>query len=207
MNSSISAVRKFSFETVFDIDGAIVREGDTFKTQFSKQELEAARAEAFEEGRRTSEREAAQALALLSQSMRALLERYEIDQRILREEAVAVALAAARKAADVALDSFGEDRVLAALDAAMETLRGAPRLVVRLEPGMIAGIKSRLEEAARLAGFDGALAVRADASIAAGDVILEWPEGAIAHDRAAAFARIDELVQRMLTSDDLEHIP
>jgi flagellar assembly protein FliH len=88
----------------------------------------------------------------------------------------------------------------------MECLRGTPRVVVRLAPAMIAGIKSRLEEAARIGGFDGAVIVRAEPSIAIGDVILEWPEGAIAHDRAAAFARIDEVVQRALTMDDLEHI-
>jgi flagellar assembly protein FliH len=88
----------------------------------------------------------------------------------------------------------------------MECLRGTPRVVVRLAPAMIGGIKSRLEEAARIGGFDGALIVRAEPSIAIGDVILEWPEGAIAHDRAAAFARIDEIVQRTLTMDDLEHI-
>jgi hypothetical protein len=71
MNSSTSPVRKFSFETVFDADGAIVRDGAGFKSQFSKAEVEAARAEALEEGRNTSEREAAQALSLLSKSMRA----------------------------------------------------------------------------------------------------------------------------------------
>jgi flagellar biosynthesis/type III secretory pathway protein FliH len=199
-------MRKFTFETEFGADGAIVRDGDAFKTQFNKAEVEAVRAEAFEEGRRTSEREAAQALTLLSQSMRALLDRYEIEQGLLRDEAVAVALAAARKAADIALESFGEDRVIVALEAAMECLRGTPRVVVRLAPTMIAGIKSRLEDAARIGGFDGALIVRADPAVAIGDVILEWPEGAIAHDRAAAFARIDEVVQRTLTMDDLEHI-
>jgi flagellar assembly protein FliH len=206
MNSSTSPVRKFSFETVFDADGAIVRDGAGFKSQFSKAELEAARAEAFEEGRNTSEREAVQALSLLSQSMRALLDRYELEQRALREEAVAVALAAARKAAGTALDSFGEERVIVALEAAMETLRGSPRLVVRLAPAMIAGMKSRLEEAARMGGFEGAMLVRAEPSVEIGDVTLEWPDGAIAHDRAAAFARIDEVVRRALTMDDLEHI-
>ncbi|MES1202564.1 MAG: hypothetical protein ABUS57_14070 [Pseudomonadota bacterium] len=207
MNSSTSPVRKFSFETVFDADGAIVRDGAGFKSQFSKDELEAARAEALEEGRNTSEREAAQALSLLSKSMRALLDRYELEQRMLREEAVAVALAAARKAAGIALESFGEERVIVALEAAMETLRGSPRLVVRLAPAMIAGMKSRLEEAARMSGFEGAMLVRAEPSVEIGDVTLEWPDGAIAHDRAAAFARIDEVVQRALTmDDDLEHI-
>jgi hypothetical protein len=48
--------------------------------------------------------------------------------------------------------------------------------------------------------------VRAEPSVEIGDVTLEWPDGAIAHDRAAAFARIDEVVSRALTMDDLEHI-
>jgi hypothetical protein len=96
--------------------------------------------------------------------------------------------------------------VIVALEAAMETLRGSPRLVVRLAPAMIAGMKSRLEETARMGGFEGAMLVRAEPSVEIGDVTLEWPDGAIAHDRAAAFARIDEVVSRALTMEDLEHI-
>ncbi len=205
MSSSTSpAIRKFSFETVFDAEGAIVRDGAGFRTQFSKDELDAARAEAFEEGRKTSEREAAQALSLLSQSMRALLDRYDLECKTMRAEAADVALAAARRAADVALEAHGETRVIAALEAAMEMLRGSPRLIVRLAPAMIAGIKTRLEGAAQANGFDGALIVRADSDIRIGDVTLEWAQGAIAHDRAIAFGRIEEIIQRMLASSNPE---
>jgi flagellar assembly protein FliH len=194
MSSSTSAVRKFAFDTVFDAGGAIVRDGDGFRTQFNTEEVAEIRANAFEEGRQTKDREIAAALTALSQTMGVFVTQMDQEARRLREEATALALAAARKAADVALTAYGEDRVLAALSAALESLRAGPRLVVRLAPDLVAGLKSRLEDSARMHGFDGALIVRADPAVAIGDVGLEWSEGAIIHDREEAFARIQDIV-------------
>jgi len=194
MSSSTSAARKYAFDTVFDAGGAIVRDGDGFKSQFNTDEVAEIRANAFEEGRQTKDREIANALTALSQTMGVLVSQMDKESRRLREEATVLALAAARKAADVALTAYGEDRVLAALSAALESLRVGPRLVVRLAPDLVAGLKSRLEDSARMHGFDGALIVRADPAVAVGDVGLEWAEGAIVHDRDEAFARMQDIV-------------
>jgi flagellar assembly protein FliH len=212
MNSSTelrpdpAKVRKFAYETVFSEEGEILRDGSGFRTQFSREELEKARAEAFEEGCRAGHAEVAEALAALIGSMDRLVTSYDSEVRTLRNEAGELALAAARAAADSALEAHGEARIVHALSSALETLRAGPRLVVRIAPTLVAGLKSRLEQAAKNSGFEGALVVRADAAVAVGDLSLEWAEGAITHDRAETFARIQALVTGALDNPDLELI-
>lgn len=208
MNSSTSPraeTRKFTFETVFAANGDILRDGD-FRSQFSHEEAEQMRVQAFAEGKAAGEADVAGALATLAGSMNNLLGAYTAEARQLRAEAVELALAAARKAADVALEAHGEARVIEALTHALDNLRAGPRLVVRLAPGLMASLKSRLEEAARAHGFDGVLIVRADPAIQTGDLALEWAEGAIVHDRAEAFALIEKAVQGALNNSNLELI-
>jgi flagellar assembly protein FliH len=196
----MTAIRKFAYDTVFDPNGAIVRGADGFRTQFTADEVAAARNAAFAEGRQAGEQDVLRALETLAASMAGVLGRLDEECRTLRDEAAAIALAAARKLAGAALDACGEERVLTAVEDTMETLRAAPRLVVRLAPALAETLGERLTETARTHGFDGALSVRADPSIQHGDITLDWAEGAIAYDREAAFARIDDLITRALSS-------
>jgi flagellar assembly protein FliH len=208
MNSSTSPrgeKRKFTFDTVFAANGDILRDG-AFRSQFSREEAEQMRVQAFAEGKAAGEADVAGALAALAGSMNGLLGAYTAEARQLRVEAVELALAAARKVADVALEAHGEARVIEALTLALENLRAGPRLVVRIAPALMGALKSRLEEAAHAHGFDGALIVRADPTTETGDLALEWAEGAIVHDRAEAFALIEKAVQSALNNSDLELI-
>ena len=54
----------------------------------------------------------------------------------------------------------------------------------------------RLEEIARLRGFEGRLVVLAEPDIALGDCRIEWADGGLARDRAATEAAIAEAVER-----------
>ncbi|MGE3301793.1 MAG: FliH/SctL family protein [Hyphomonadaceae bacterium] len=194
----MAAARKFTFETVFSPEGEIVRDGDGFRTQFTAEEMASARAEAYAQGQQESEHAARMALQALNASMTALHGRLEAECRALREEAAELALAAARKAADAALDAYGEARVLAALGEVMAQLRGAPRLVVRLAPALAETLQPRLEAIKAEHFHEGALILRAEPAVPVGDVAIEWAEGAIAHDRAAVFANIETMMRRAL---------
>ena len=54
----------------------------------------------------------------------------------------------------------------------------------------------RLEEIARLHGFEGRLVVLAEPGMALGDCRIEWADGGLARDRAATEAAIVEAVGR-----------
>lgn len=201
----------FSFDTEFAPDGTIVREGGRPRTLFTANEVEAARSEAYAAGKQDAlaqaEKRAAEALNSLARQVERLLSAYDAEARTLRTEAAALALAAARKVAGEALDRFGAERAEAAVAEAMDALRHGPRLIVRLPEAMAGLLAPRLEAAAARAGFAGALLVRGEPGLAAGDVALDWTDGLIAHDRAEAFARIDAIITRALSAPAHEATP
>lgn len=199
--SEVIAIRRYAFETVFDTDGAILSEGVT-APMYSAAELERVREEGFEAGRTSEtvrvEAEAAAALAEIARSIALLCERTTADRRAMAEDAARLALAAARKVAGIALDAFGEDRIVAALDDAFESFVHAPRIVVRVGAGMD-GLRARLDEVAQGHGFPGTLVVRAEAGQQRGDVSIDWGEGAMTLSSEDAFLRIEDIVTTSLS--------
>ena len=69
-------------------------------------------------------------------------------------------------------------------------------MVVRLNDALYADARERLEEIARMRGFEGRLVVLAEPDIAPGDCRIEWADGGIVRDRAATEAAIAEAVNR-----------
>lgn len=199
----MSALRAYAFDTVFDTDGAVLREGARARL-YSFDEVEQERASAFAAGREDESnraaRETAAALAAIAAAARDLADRTGADRRATMRDAAGLALAAAKKAAGAALERFGEVRISAALEDAFEAFVGAPRLVLRVAP-QLADARARLDSIARDHGFDGALIVRADPAVRIGDVVLDWGDGAIAHDSAEAMAQIEALVMAALAED------
>ena len=199
--SEAVAIRRYAFETVFDTDGAILSEGVT-APMYSAAELERARENGFEAGLRSetvrAEAETAAALADIARSIAQLCERTTQDRRAMAQDAARLALVAARKVAGIALDAFGEDRIVAALDAAFESFVHAPRIVVRVGANMD-GLRARLDDVARDHGFPGTLVVRAEAGQQGGDVSIDWGEGAMTLSSDDAFLRIEDLVTTALS--------
>ena len=58
----------------------------------------------------------------------------------------------------------------------------------------------RLDEIARLHGFEGRLVVLAEPGMALGDCRIEWADGGLARDRAATEAAIGEAVDRYVAA-------
>jgi flagellar assembly protein FliH len=200
----MTAARAYAFDTVFDADGGVLREGARARL-YTFDEVEQERAASYAAGREDeagrAARETATALTQIAAAARDLADRTGADRRATMADAAKLALAAARKAAGAALERFGEVRVSTALEEAFETFVSAPRLVLRVAP-QLADARERLESIARDHGFDGALIVRADPAVRVGDVILDWGDGAIAHDSAEALTQIEALVAAALAQDE-----
>ncbi len=210
MSAAASPVRRYAFDTVFDTDGAVLREGARTRS-FTVEEVEQERATAYEAGRNDeiarAEAQIARALSDIAAATGALTTKLAADRREILADAARLALAAARKAAGAALDGFGDARVAAALDEAFDTFVGAPRVVIRVSPDL-QGVRERLDITAREHGFDGALVVRADPAVRAGDVTIDWGEGSIAHNSEEALRRIEDMVLSALARDtDTGQVP
>lgn len=118
----------------------------------------------------------------------------------MREEAARVALAAARKIAGAALDAFGEERAAGAIEAAMDTLRHQPRLVVRLAPEAAEKLGPRIAEMCDTHAYAGAVLVRPQPGLRNGDVVIDWSDGVITLSPDDAARRIEEIVETALAT-------
>ncbi len=105
-------------------------------------------------------------------------------------EAVEVAVAVARKLAPALLarEPFAEISALAS--ECFRQLIASPHIAVRVNDALYATAKEKLEDIVRARNYEGRLVVLAEPDIAVGDCRIEWADGGINRDSAAADAAI-----------------
>jgi flagellar assembly protein FliH len=158
----------------------------------------AARAKGLEEGRAAAEVKAAQRLAdeagrlaAAAQSMLALLDG---DRRRIEADALRVAETVARKLSGALLDRLPREAVLAVFAAALEPLRRAPHVVVRLAAEDAGPIGEAISAEARKRGFDGRIVILGEDGIKRGDCRIEWADGGIVVDHDTLDAAVSAAI-------------
>jgi flagellar assembly protein FliH len=199
----------YEFEPMFgDNAGQPGNRTSTRRKALTEEDITAARADGLAQGiaetNASLERASSDALRAIASLMQMMLGRLSEEAHSLRTDAAEVAIAAARVVAGTALDAFGEEAVADIVTTAVAQLRDVPRLVVRVSPDLAETIEARLIGCAREAGFNGEIAVRADPDASIGDCTLDWGDGAITHDRTAAFEAIAQAGQNWLNSAQSE---
>jgi flagellar assembly protein FliH len=118
----------------------------------------------------------------------------------LEAEAVEVAVAVGRKLAPALIAQEPLAEIAALASDCFRQIVAAPHVVVRVNDALYAATRDRLDELLRSSGFEGRLVVLAEPDIAAGDCRIEWADGGITRDRAAAEAAITEAVSRYIAA-------
>lgn len=201
--------RPFTFDTVFD--GGRVITPPKPKRSFSHEEVEAIRADAFAAGERSAtadaERQAAAALAQAAGLIRQALSALAAAAHDHRAGSAELALTAARKVADAALERFPHAPLEAALQALAREVDAAPRLVVRCASADPKRLEQDLARAAEAAGYPGQVSVKAEPGAPSAAFILDWGEGRAAFDPATAAARIETALKGALIAEGLHAEP
>ncbi len=205
----MTASRPFTFDTVFDGEAVIVAPRP--KRAFTPEEVEAVRAEAFAAGERSAvARAEGEAAAALTQVAAAACDALSALTRIAHEHRTAaaeLALAAARKIADAALQACPEAPAAAALTALARELEATPRLLVHVPVGDAARLETALKEAADRAGFPGQIVLKADSALPSAAFIFDWGDGRACFDPEAAAARVEAALRGALTAEGLHAEP
>jgi len=143
---------------------------------------------------------AANALALIADGLSRIDRALAGIEARLETEAVEVAVAVANKLTPelIAREPFAEIEALAT--ECFRQLVKTPHISVRIGPDIFATAKEKLEEIARMRGFEGRLKVEADSMLAAGDCRIEWSEGGVNRDRDATLASISDVVARYIAA-------
>ncbi len=196
MNASTpSTPRKFAFDLEFAEDGHVVRRAETMRTRFSREELDAARREGEDAGRRSEEARAAQsARAACEEILRKLSPAPRLlnaEAEHLRREASELALAIGKALGGLAIAQFGETQILAAVEECLSHLRGEPRVVLRVSPAFAGAAEQYLVPLANDMGWAERIMVRPDPQAAPGDWLVEWGSGSMGFSQIEALARIE----------------
>jgi flagellar assembly protein FliH len=206
-----AAPQKFAFDTVFDDAGAVAFAPVRAKRSYTPEEVEQIRRDAFAEGERSAVAmaQAATAAALSqiagdAQAALGALTRVAHDHRVNSAE---LALAAARKVADAALDRFPQAPVAAAMVELAREIEAQPRLIVRVAADLVEPVQAELEAAAQAIGFAGQIIARAEPGMPAAAFQLDWGEGRAAFDPEAAAARVAEALDAALAAEGLHAEP
>jgi flagellar assembly protein FliH len=204
-----STTRRFEFDTVFDGEGGVF--APQRKSSYSAAEIEAARAEAFAEGQAqmaaTLQAQVAQALSHIAMTLGQMMPALAQSIHEHRSGSAQLALAAAGKIADAALERFPEAPARAALDALAREIEAAPKLVISLPADTAESVGEVLRQAAETAPYSGQITVRADPSLPTAAFVFDWGDGKAAYDPAAAMARVAAALEAALAAEGLHAEP
>lgn len=142
----------------------------------------------------------AASLALIADGLDKLNRALNGIEARLEVEAVEVAVAVAGKLAPELIARQPFDEISALATECFRHLVTTPHVMVRVGADIYDTAKHKLEEIAAARGFEGRLAVHSEAAMAPGDCRIEWAEGGVTRDRAAAAATIDEVVARYVAA-------
>jgi len=194
----MTAVRKFMFDTVFTPDGKVTHAPKAERLTYKRDEVEEIRKEMFAEGERSAVAEAERRTAAALEAITALLRTFDTVVSSLRTDAVELSLAAARAAADTAINQYPEEALAGLFTECLEALRGAPRIVTTAPPDTLDAVRARLTTLAATAGLDGVISVEAGD----GPARIEWRDGAAEINPEDALARAREAAMRWLKAQD-----
>lgn len=195
----MSNARKY----LFDNDFGSPDSGHPRRPAITPEDLEAARAAAFEEGRRAAEeaareadeRRIAETLAAVHARVDALAgEQAERDGELARESA-SVALAICRKVMPTLAAQNALTEIEGLIVRCLADLRDEPRVVVRVADGQVEALHERIGR--MTASFEGKLVLLGDDELAHTDCAVLWADGGTERNLARLWSDIDAVVSRV----------
>jgi flagellar assembly protein FliH len=201
--------KRFTFDTVFDDHGGMTAPARV-KKNFTLEELEEAKAEAFAAGEQSAvaqaEHEAVMALNTIGQAIHSAFSTLTAVAHEHREGSAMLALACGRAIADAALDQFPQAPAQAALVALAREVEASPKLTVRVAAHLVERTQAALEQTAQAIGFPGQIVARADAMPAAA-FLLDWGDGRAAFNPDDAAARVTQALEAAIAAEGLHAEP
>jgi flagellar assembly protein FliH len=163
-----------------------------------------ARQRGYAEGQRDAEvevgRRIASTLERIAAGIEAAAGALKTIEARLECEAVEVAVAVARKLAPALIEREPFAEISALASGCFRELVAAPHIVIRVNEGLYAAARDKIDEIARAHAFAGRLVVLGEPGIAAGDCRIEWADGGVHRDAAAADRVIGEAVARYVSA-------
>lgn len=178
---------------------------------FSQEELDAAKQQAFmqgklegqEEGHKAAwneamasvEKQTADGLELILEQLRALAPIAVETAEKSYSAAVEVALAVCRKVVPTLCEEHAADEIRLLLEKNFHFLKEEPKITVRLNPSMADAVRPYIADLVKKESFAGKVAVVRDESIPAGNCKIEWKHGGVERTAQDVLKQTEELLK------------
>lgn len=179
---------------------------------FSEADIEHARAaakkigyaEGFEAGllqatneQTAREKDTAHAISQIREQLGKLASRYQQLVNQQSAELSDLVLMIARKVAGEALTSHGTDTLAALVERCLPVIFGKPRVTVELASATLTAAQPILTDQLLKGGFEGDIQFRANDTLGAHDMRLDWGQGEATRSTAALWQEIEALLQQV----------
>ncbi|MES2983594.1 MAG: FliH/SctL family protein [Pseudomonadota bacterium] len=135
-------------------------------------------------------------LSLLD-TINALEQRYKALLQSEAKNLGALTLAIAKKVANEALDARGEQAITALVERCLPVVFSKPRLVIEVNPEMLAQTADRMEALLNAHDFEGEIHFKSNDQFATSDVSLDWGTGQVYRSTTELWAEIEALIDRI----------
>lgn len=199
---------KFTFDNDFLAPAPRPKAAAAPAPSFSADEMSAARAAAFAEGRAEGRREAgaateaalADAVARAGDALVHIADTLAASEARLQADAAALGLAIARRLCPALTREMPLADMEAMVAKCLADLKDEARVIVHVAPGMIDEARPRFEAIAAAQAFPGKMIVLAGSELAPGDVRIEWAHGGIARDTGALAQAVESAVNHFIAA-------
>jgi flagellar assembly protein FliH len=197
----MSKAVKFTFDTNFDRANPREPRNDarTRKT-YTAEEIEMMKRAAREEGRKDGDVRATQAVAAsigqVAAAVHAAIAAMDEEIEVIRGEAAALAVAAAKRLARAALAAAPEGEIEEALRLTLHQAIGEHRILVKTSPQVALSLGEQATRIAAEEGFDGRIQFVPDPALMDADCLIEWRGGGFERAQQTIETALDELIAR-----------
>jgi len=173
---------------------------------FTEEDLQVVREAAYEEGHQhglteaaeTTERRMSEAMTRVAEGLASLGQAQEDAADINQRVAARVAMAVLKKVLPAACEANAFEEVVRTVLDCFAHVLDEPRIIVKVEAGLVDSVRERLEGEASHHGFEGRVVVQPDPRLPPGDCKVEWTDGGAERDQARLVADIEAVVERAL---------
>ncbi len=199
---------KFTFDTVFEVDGGAVvsSDGKPGANWYTGKQIKTLREESFNagiaEGEATTERRQAEALQAIAARLAAIAELHVPTLERVADEAANLAVAVARKVSPALMRRQPLAELEAMLREFLAQLIDEPRVVVRVPDALIDPLSERIDGLAAGCGFAGRVVLLPDAELSGADCRMEWADGGVDRITEDIWRDIEAGIARLLQAPD-----
>ncbi|MFZ1989362.1 MAG: hypothetical protein WAW96_06265 [Alphaproteobacteria bacterium] len=191
--------QKFQFDRVFSPDGNVSEPPPRARRAYKPEEVEAARAEAFKQGERSSlvkiEQQVAGSIGVLANSIQNVLNSTRAELDGIRDGSTRLAALIARKFVEHMIAHAPELYLERCIEECLELVHREPEIVIDIPASAPQSLKDRLSKMAQENGLDMSMRIIENQALDGVKCRLHWKSGGAEIALEDALSKIDEIVE------------